>query len=243
MGSAGAGSRTLVVCGAGRTADVVATAMASLGHDVMRVPGPRDADVARAELVFACGPDEAGIAELVGRVRPGCTVVNTCAPPWESTAELAAAIGRAEAGVVSNPVGSQREAGLEDFLAPDVIVIGADDPAEAGAVADVYAAIPAPIVHTDVRTADLTGPARNGLCAVKRQFFAELVLLCRAVGADVESVLECLRTDRRIGAPLTGAGGDHLGSGERGSDDRLRELAGPDTPPTLRALGCPRRSG
>ncbi|RKT89102.1 UDPglucose 6-dehydrogenase [Saccharopolyspora antimicrobica] len=232
--------RTLVVCGAGRAAGVVATAMASLGHDVMRVPGSCDADLTRAELVFACGPDEGRITELVGRVPPGCTVVNTCAPPWESTAELAAAIGRDEAGVVSNPVGS---AGLDDLLAPDVIVIGADDPADACAVADVYAAITAPTVHTDVRTADLTGPARSGLCAVKRQFFAELVLLCRAVGADVESVLECLRTDRRIGVPLTRADGDHLESGECGRADRLRELAGPDAPPTLRALSCQRRSG
>lgn len=248
---------TIAVCGEGRTAAAVAAGLGWLGHAVACSPelpraelsaepglGDACADLLRsgrlrcsraaARTVFVCGADR--VSELDGRAAVGGTVVNSCLPPWGSTPALASALGRADLRFVSHPLTLRRGSALRDFLAPECLVLGSDDPAAVEAVAGLYAAVPAPVVRADPRTADLVGPARDGLCAVKQQFFAELERFCRAVGADVGSVVECLRVDQRIGRPHTCAATDRLDPGQRRRAARLRALAGDDVPPTFRAL-------
>ncbi|MEB3369266.1 hypothetical protein [Saccharopolyspora mangrovi] len=146
-------------------------------------------ELAAIDAVFVCGADEP-------TAPPRSSVINCVLPPWESTRDLQEALGRP---VVSNPQQLREGSALEDFLSADCQVLGADD-AETLVRADVVLArLPASPLHCDVDSADLVPHATAGLLAVERQFFDELAQLCRAVGADVDRVIECVRADPRIG--------------------------------------------
>ncbi|MER7014491.1 UDP-glucose 6-dehydrogenase [Saccharopolyspora sp. NPDC000359] len=251
----------VAVRGTGRTAAVVVAGLARLGHEVVCSPEVlhradlsaepglgsalldplrsgrlRCSGAPRARTVFVCG-DRAGIARLSERLPDGGTVVNTCLPPWECTSALAGALGRPDLRFASHPLVLRPGTALQDFLAPDCLVIGSTDPAAGRVVADLHPAASAPVVHVDLRTADLVGPARDGLCAMKQQFFDQLADYCQAVGADVDSVVACLQGDRRIGRPRTRAATDQLDVDQHRGVARLRALAGADAPPpTLSAL-------
>ncbi|MEV4729680.1 hypothetical protein [Saccharopolyspora sp. NPDC049426] len=169
------------------------------------------------DAVFVCGAEEV-VAP------PGSSVINCALPPWESTRDLQEALGRP---VVSNPQLLREGSALEDFLSADVAVLGADD-AEALVRADVVlAGVPVLPLHCDVDSADLVLRATNGLLRVEREYFDELAELCRAVGADVDGVIECVRTDPRIGA----------GSGQRCAPPRCGPgpRAGEAQPPPVLA--------
>lgn len=174
-------------------------------------------EIAYPDAVFVCG------AEHVEA--PADSVVINCAlPPWESTRDLQDVLGRP---VVSNPRQLREGSALEDFLVPDCAILGADD-AETLVAADVVlAGVPAPTLHCDVDSADLVLHAANGLLAVEHEFFDELTELCRAVGADVDGVVECVRADPRIGpAP------DH----EAGWSEAAARLCETHPPPVLAEL-------
>lgn len=174
-------------------------------------------ELADPDAVFVCGADEV-------TTPPGSSVINCALPPWECTRDLQAALGRP---VVSHPQLLREGSALEDFLSADYAVLGADD-AEALVRADVVlAGVPVPPLHCDLDSADLVLHATNGLLEVEREYFHELAELCRAVGADVDRVIECVRADPRIGAD-TGQRGD---SPQRAPATRLRE----DRPPPVLA--------
>ncbi|WP_406691543.1 hypothetical protein REH65_05485 [Saccharopolyspora sp. ID03-671] len=146
-------------------------------------------ELAAPDAVLVCG------AEVV-TAPPGSAVINCALPPWESTRALQEALGRP---VVSNPQQLREATALEDFLGADCQVLGADDAATLVRADVVLARLPASPLHCDVDSADLVPHATAGLLAVEREFFAELAELCRAVGADVDRVVECVRADPRIG--------------------------------------------
>ncbi|GAA0530992.1 hypothetical protein GCM10011581_28200 [Saccharopolyspora subtropica] len=242
----------VAVRGTGRTAAVVAAGLAWLGNEV-RCRRPDVADVSaepglaeillrsiragrlrftgrpRGDVVFLCGDGPGPAGDL-----PACAVVvNTGLPPWESSTRLAEELSGADVAVASNPQDLREGAALDDFLEPGCVLIGADEPEALRRVAALYTAVSAPVVHLDLRSADLVTPAGNGFLAVKRQFFTELARLCYAVGADARSVVHCLCLDQRIDS----ARADRI---RPGSVARLLKLAGPDPPATIRALARPR---
>ena len=120
--------------------------------------------------------------------------------------------GRVAAAVVSNPEFLREGAAVSDFNNPDRIVLGADDPAAAEKVAELYRALNAPVVITDLRTAEMVKYASNAFLATKISFINEIASICEKVGADVTQVARGMGLDARIGAAFLNAGVGYGGS-------------------------------
>jgi UDPglucose 6-dehydrogenase len=107
--------------------------------------------------------------------------------------------------VAHNPEFTREATAVSDFLSPDRIVIGVDDqaaPAGAAALVEdlrrVYAALDAPVVVTDLTSAETIKLASNVFLAAKITFANELARLCAATGADVAAVVDGMGMDARI---------------------------------------------
>ncbi len=116
--------------------------------------------------------------------------------------------------VVSNPEFLKQGAAIEDFMKPDRVVIGAEDPRSAGLMKELYAPFTrtgAPIMVMDCTSAELSKYAANAMLATRVSFMNEIANVCEAVGADVDQVRMAMAADRRIGPsflfPGVGYGG------------------------------------
>ncbi len=117
--------------------------------------------------------------------------------------------------VASNPEFLREGAGIEDFMRPNRIVIGASSAQAIAIMKDLYRPlylIETPIVITDVKTAELIKYASNAFLAVKVSFINEMANLCEGVGADVQVVAKGMGLDRRIGPKFLHAGPGYGGS-------------------------------
>ncbi len=117
-----------------------------------------------------------------------------------------------EFGVVSNPEFLREGSAVSDFFGPDRIVLGATDDAAAEAVADLYRPLKAPMLITDMRTAEMVKYASNAFLATKISFINEIAAICERLGADVTQVARGMGYDRRIGAAFLDAGLGYGGS-------------------------------
>jgi len=116
---------------------------------------------------------------------------------------------------VSNPEFMKEGAAIEDFMKPDRVVIGADNPAVVEIMKEIYN----PFMRTadrilvmDPASAEMTKYASNALLATKISFMNEMSGLCDRVGADVELVRRGVGTDTRIGPAFLFAGVGYGGS-------------------------------
>ncbi len=117
--------------------------------------------------------------------------------------------------VVSNPEFLREGAGIEDFMRPNRVVIGASSNQAIAIMKDLYRPlylIETPIVITDVKTAELIKYASNAFLATKISFINEIANLCERVGADVQTVAKAMGLDRRIGPKFLHAGPGYGGS-------------------------------
>ena len=117
--------------------------------------------------------------------------------------------------VVSNPEFLREGAGIEDFMRPNRVVIGTSSTQATAIMKDLYSPlylIEAPIVITDVKTAELIKYASNAFLATKISFIKEIANLCESVGADVQTVSKGMGLDRRIGPKFLHAGPGYGGS-------------------------------
>lgn len=117
--------------------------------------------------------------------------------------------------VVSNPEFLREGAGIEDFMRPNRVIIGASSAQAVAIMKDLYRPlylIEAPIVITDVKTAELIKYASNAFLATKISFINEIANLCETVGADVQVVAKGMGLDRRIGPKFLHAGPGYGGS-------------------------------
>jgi UDPglucose 6-dehydrogenase len=120
--------------------------------------------------------------------------------------------GTVATAVVSNPEFLREGAAVADFNRPDRVVLGADDPAAAEKVAELYSPLKAPVVITDLRTAEMVKYASNAFLATKISFINEIASICEAMGADVKEVARGMGLDARIGAAFLDAGVGYGGS-------------------------------
>ncbi len=108
--------------------------------------------------------------------------------------------------VVSNPEFLREGAAVRDVLAPDRVVLGGTDPHAVDAVATLYEAQGAPIVRTNLATAEMIKYASNAMLAVRISFMNEIAAICEEFGADVRTVAEGMGADPRIGPLFLEAG-------------------------------------
>jgi UDPglucose 6-dehydrogenase len=109
---------------------------------------------------------------------------------------------RIEFDVVSNPEFLKEGAALNDFMRPDRIIIGVDNPRTAELLKALYAPFNRNhdrIITMDVRSAELTKYAANAMLATKISFMNELANLAEFLGADIEQVRQGIGSDSRIG--------------------------------------------
>ena len=114
--------------------------------------------------------------------------------------------------VVSNPEFLREGTAVYDFLHPDRIVLGSSDLQEANAVARLYLPLRAPIMITDIYTAEMIKYASNAFLATKISFINEIAQICEHLGADVKEVAAGMGYDKRIGRAFLDAGLGYGGS-------------------------------
>ncbi|HNS50296.1 MAG TPA: UDP-glucose/GDP-mannose dehydrogenase family protein [Anaerolineae bacterium] len=114
--------------------------------------------------------------------------------------------------VVSNPEFLREGSAISDFLFPDRVVLGSMEPEAAAQVAQLYLSIRAPIILTDLRTAEMIKYASNAFLATRISFINEIASICEALGADVKEVAVGMGYDKRIGPQFLDAGIGYGGS-------------------------------
>ena len=107
-----------------------------------------------------------------------------------------------EFDVVSNPEFLKEGSALDDFMKPDRIIIGTDNPRTAELLKALYAPFNRSrerVITMDIRSAELTKYAANAMLATKISFMNELANLAERLGADIENVRHGIGSDSRIG--------------------------------------------
>ncbi|MCU1428897.1 MAG: nucleotide sugar dehydrogenase [Actinomycetia bacterium] len=183
-----------------------------------------------AEIVFLCvqtpqGEDGAAdltyvenvAREIAPVLAPGTVVVNKSTVPVGSTRYVQRVMSEAGAStdhvtVASNPEFLREGQAVRDFLEPDRIVIGCEDPGAAVRVSELYRGIHAPLLVTDPASAEMIKYASNAFLATKVSFINAIANLCEAVDADVREVALGMGYDKRIGFEFLRPGPGYGGS-------------------------------
>ena len=127
---------------------------------------------------------------------------------------------------VSCPEFLKEGSALADFRHPDRVVVGDDGDWAGQAVVDLYAPLGAPLVRTDIRSAEMVKLASNAFLATKISFINEIANVCEETGADVEEVARGMGLDERIGAKFLRPGIGYGGSCFPKDVSALKLLAG-----------------
>lgn len=115
-------------------------------------------------------------------------------------------------GVVSNPEFLREGCAVDDLLNPDRIVIGSNDDRALTYMQKLYEPFIAPVLVTDINSAELIKHAANSFLALKISYINAVANICEAAGADVEKVAEGIGMDKRIGRQFLNAGLGYGGS-------------------------------
>lgn len=117
-----------------------------------------------------------------------------------------------EFDVISNPEFLREGSAVEDLMKPDRIVIGGNSDRALALMQKVYEPFVAPVLVTDINSAELIKHAANSFLALKISYANALSEICEAAGADVLKVAEGIGTDKRIGRAFLNAGLGYGGS-------------------------------
>jgi len=127
---------------------------------------------------------------------------------------------------VSCPEFLKEGSALNDFLHPDRVVVGDDGDWAGDAVIELYAPLDAPLVRTDVASAEMIKLAANAFLATKISFINEIANVCEETGADVLEVARGMGLDQRIGTHFLKPGIGFGGSCFPKDVSALKQLAG-----------------
>ena len=108
--------------------------------------------------------------------------------------------------VASNPEFLKEGSAIEDFMNPDRIVVGVKSKLAADILTELYKPLKAPIVVTDIKSAEIIKHASNSFLATKISFINSIANICDKVGADVGDVARGMGLDKRISKDFLNAG-------------------------------------
>jgi UDPglucose 6-dehydrogenase len=118
----------------------------------------------------------------------------------------------AEFDVVSNPEFLREGCAVDDLMHPDRIVIGANSDRALELMRKIYEPFMAPVMVTDINSAELIKHAANSFLALKISYINAVSAICEASGADVQKVADGIGADKRIGRSFLSAGLGYGGS-------------------------------
>jgi UDPglucose 6-dehydrogenase len=113
---------------------------------------------------------------------------------------------KVEFDVVSNPEFLREGFAVEDLMHPDRVVIGVASQRPVAAMKDIYTPFKAPIIVTDINSAELIKHASNSFLALKISYINAVSVVCEATGANVQEVANGMGMDERIGRRFLNAG-------------------------------------
>lgn len=161
------------------------------------------------------------VAESVGKYMNGYKIIVTKSTVPVGTGDLIKEIIKKSQAkplkfsIVSNPEFLREGNAIQDFLEPDRIVIGTDDPKSAEIMKELYSPIiddEHPLILTDLRSAEVIKYAANSFLATKISFINEIANFCEKVDADITEVAKGIGLDKRIGRKFLNAGIGYGGS-------------------------------
>src|SRR5213595_348489 len=176
------------------------------------VPTPQkpngDADLSYIEKVSR---------EIAGVLKSYRVIVDKSTVPVKTGEKMAESIKRynrhgADYDVVSNPEFLREGCAVADLMHPDRIVIGAQNEHAIDLMKKVYEPFMAPILVTDINSAELIKHAAISFLALKISYISAISAICDASGADVEKVADGIGMDHRIGRSFLNAGIGYGGS-------------------------------
>ena len=142
--------------------------------------------------------------EIAGAMTSYKIVVDKSTVPVKTGDKVAEAIkryckARVDFDVVSNPEFLREGFAVEDLMRPDRIVIGVRSQRPVPALKETYAPFNAPIIVTDINSAELIKHASNSFLALKISYINAISVLCETTGANVQEVANGMGMDERIG--------------------------------------------
>lgn len=108
--------------------------------------------------------------------------------------------------VASNPEFLREGSAVQDFMNPDRVVLGVESKRARDILNELYKPLKAPLVFTDIKSAEIIKHASNSFLAAKISFINAISRVCELAGADVEQVAIGMGLDRRIGKTFLNAG-------------------------------------
>ena len=154
---------------------------------------------------------EAVAAEVAKNIRNYTVIVDKSTVPVETGEWVKKTVehfsrNKVPFDVASNPEFLAEGSAVKDFLHPDRVVLGVYSRRAEELLRSVYAPLKAPMLVTDVKSAELIKHASNSFLATKISFINAVSVICEKTGADVAKVAEGMGLDRRIGPQFLRAG-------------------------------------
>jgi len=193
---------------AGRLAFTSSTAEGVQKSDVIfiAVPTPPQTD-GSVDLSFI----EKVARDIAAAMTTYKIVVDKSTVPVKTGEKVAETIKRycpakVEFDVVSNPEFLREGFAVGDLMKPDRVVIGVRSQRPVAAMKEIYTPFNAPIIITDINSAELIKHAANSFLALKISYINAIANICEAAGADVQEVAQGIGLDERIGRRFLNAG-------------------------------------
>ncbi|MBX9742914.1 MAG: UDP-glucose/GDP-mannose dehydrogenase family protein [Chthoniobacterales bacterium] len=176
------------------------------------VPTPPQAD-GSVDLSYI----ETVAREIAGVLKEYRVVVDKSTVPVKTGEKVAETIRRynkmgCDFDVVSNPEFLREGCAVADLMKPDRIVIGSNSDRAVALMKKIYEPFMAPVLVTDINSAELIKHAANSFLALKISYINAVAAICEASGANIEKVADGIGADKRIGRNFLNAGLGYGGS-------------------------------
>jgi UDPglucose 6-dehydrogenase len=155
--------------------------------------------------------------EIAGTMTDYKIIVDKSTVPVKTGEKVAETIKRynkhkVEFDVISNPEFLREGCAVQDLMQPDRVVIGVAGPRPVAKMKEIYTPFNAPIIVTDINSAELIKHACNSFLALKISYANALSIICEASGANIADVVHGMGLDKRIGRAFLNAGLGYGGS-------------------------------